>query len=258
VPWFLVTAQCVGPSCPDPSEAFYDLDDETIAVVGVRASEERSTDGRRPLELELAIEAQNASVAAAQVKAILAADPDFELIAVGEGRPTTNPRALSGEAQQILCGAADELRDELREDIQILRNGRYEDTIAVSRHLPIVFSRHYTLDVIAGWAGSVETVAHKMAAYPDTYLASTAEELAGHALIERSEELVDECEDDLDDPDALREKFSEVHDLAFEDHDVLMLFDARLDGLEDSGIGTMMGVVNLHPRDWFKPFRAAE
>lgn len=227
-----------------------------FAVVDLRASEKR--DGQQSLELELAIEAQNASVAAAQTEAILAAVPDFELIALGEGRPTTNPHALSGDAQQILRGAADELRDELRENIQRLRNGRYDDTFAINRHLPIVFSRHYTPDVIARWAGSVETVAHKMAAYPDTYLASTAEELAGHALIERSEELIDECEDDLDDADALREKFSEVHDLAFEDHDILMLFDARLDGLEDSDVGTMMGVVNLHPRDWFKPFRAGE
>jgi len=126
----------------------------------------------------------------------------------------------------------------------------------VSEHLPAVYARHYTPDLVAQWAGSVETVAHKLAAYPDTYLASTAEELAGHALIARCEALVGERENELDDPDAVREKFSEAHDLAFEDHDVLLLYDARFDGIEDSDIGEAMGMANLHVRDWFKPFRS--
>jgi len=126
----------------------------------------------------------------------------------------------------------------------------------VNEHLPAVYARHYTPDLVAQWAGSVETVAHKLAAYPDTYLASTAEELAGHALIARCEALVGERENELDDPDAVREKFSEAHDLAFEDHDVLLLYDARFDGIEDSDIGEAMGMANLHVRDWFKPFRS--
>lgn len=49
-----------------------------------------------------------------------------------------------------------------------------------------------------------------------------------------------------------------MHDLAFEDHDVLMLFDARFDGIEDSDVGAMLGVANLHPKDWFKPFRSSD
>jgi hypothetical protein len=40
------------------------------------------------------------------------------------------------------------------------------------------------------------------------------------------------------------------------DHDVLMLFDSALDGLEDSDsdINQAMGMVNLAPVDWFAPF----
>ncbi|WP_435972283.1 hypothetical protein [Streptomyces sp. Qhu_M48] len=43
----------------------------------------------------------------------------------------------------------------------------------------------------------------------------------------------------------------------FEDHDVLMLFDAKLDGMEDpdSEVHQAMGMVNLAADDWFEPFR---
>jgi hypothetical protein len=255
--WFLVPVRCVGPVGPDAREAFCELDDETTAVVSVTAGGAESSAVRQTVELELAIEEQDAGAAAARVQALFAADPDFELIRLGHVTETTNPRALGAEAVGILRDAADELRIELREDIEVLREGgHHDDTLAVSEYLPAVYSRHYTPELVAQWSGSVETVAHKLAAYPDTYLASTAEELAGHALIARGEALVDEREDELDDPDGVREKLSEVHDLAFEDHDVLLLFDARFDGIEDSDIGEMMGMANLHARDWFKPFRS--
>ncbi|MFB7345539.1 hypothetical protein ACFCZ6_36425 [Streptomyces hydrogenans] len=43
----------------------------------------------------------------------------------------------------------------------------------------------------------------------------------------------------------------------FEDHDVLMLFDAQLDGMEDpdSTVHQAMGMVNLAADEWFEPFR---
>ncbi|MEW2325342.1 hypothetical protein AB0926_30330 [Streptomyces griseoincarnatus] len=46
-------------------------------------------------------------------------------------------------------------------------------------------------------------------------------------------------------------------DVLFEDHDVLMLFDASLDGIEDRGneINQTLGLANLAAADWFKPFR---
>ncbi|MGP3777034.1 hypothetical protein ACTWJ8_40000 (plasmid) [Streptomyces sp. SDT5-1] len=46
-------------------------------------------------------------------------------------------------------------------------------------------------------------------------------------------------------------------DVLFEDHDVLMLFDASLDGIEDSGnaVNQALGLANLAPTDWFEPFR---
>ncbi|MEW2435994.1 hypothetical protein AB0952_17845 [Streptomyces caniferus] len=46
----------------------------------------------------------------------------------------------------------------------------------------------------------------------------------------------------------------------FEDHDVLMLFDASLDGIEDSGneINQTLGLANLAAADWFVPFRPGQ
>ncbi|MGH2714189.1 MAG: hypothetical protein ACRDM7_09965 [Thermoleophilaceae bacterium] len=255
--WFLVPLQCAGPFGLDTREALHELADDLTAVVSVTEGDADPASDRRTFELVLAIDAQDAGAAAARVPAIFAAGPDFEFVSVGEVSESTNPRALGAEALDILRDAADELRDELREDIQTLpAGGRYDDTFAVSEHLPVVYARHYTPELVAHWAGSVETVAHKLAAYPNTYLASTAEELAGHALIGRCEALIDEREEELNDPDAVREKFSEAHDLAFEDHDVLLLFDARFDGIEDSDVGEMMGMANLHVRDWFMPFRS--
>jgi hypothetical protein len=247
----------MGPLGTGVREAFYELDDDDIAVVSATTGDVDSATGRQTVELALAIDDQDAGAAAARVQALFAADPDFELVSLGDITETTHPRALGGEALRILRAGADELRDDLREDIQLLRDGgNYEDTVAVSEHLPAVYARHYTPELLAQWAGSVETVAHKLAAYPDTYLATTAEELAGHALIAYCETLIDEREGELEDPDGVREKFSAAHDLAFEDHDVLLLFDARFDGIEDSDIGETMGMANLKVRDWFQPFRA--
>jgi hypothetical protein len=254
--WFLVPLQCRGQFDLEASEAFYDLEDDLTAVISVSEGNTDPASGQQTIDLVLAIDAENAAGAAARGQAMFAADPDVEFLSVGEASETTNPRAFGPEALTILRDAADELRDALREDIQTLREGgRYDSTYAVSEHLPGVYAHHYTPELVAQWAESVETVAGKLAEYPDTYLASTAEELAGHALIAYCEALIDEREDELDDPGALREKLSEAHDLAFEDHDVLMLFDARFDGIEDSDIGEMMGMANLHVRDWFKPFR---
>jgi hypothetical protein len=255
VTWFLVPLRCEGPFSDDVREAFYELDDDTTAVADVTAGD--AAGGRQSVALRLAIDAEDAGAAAAYVQAMFAADPDFEVISLGEVTETTNPRALGAEALSILRVASDELRDELREDIESLRHGgRYGETFAVSEHLPAVYAAQYTPELVAQWAGSVETVAHKLAAYPETYLASTAEELAGHALIERCAALIDERENELDDPDAVRERFAEAHELAFEDHDVLLLFDARFDGIETSDIGEAMGMANLHVHDWFKPFRS--
>lgn len=45
-------------------------------------------------------------------------------------------------------------------------------------------------------------------------------------------------------------------DMLFQDHDVLMLFDNSLDGIEDSDsqVNQALGMVNLAAQDWFDAF----
>ena len=50
--------------------------------------------------------------------------------------------------------------------------------------------------------------------------------------------------------------FDAVREFLFRDHDVLMLFDASLDGIEspDGELDEQRLFANLHPRAWFLPF----
>lgn len=85
----------------------------------------------------------------------------------------------------------------------------------------------------------------------------TAEELALHMILtvawqhlaaghfdRELGELSDHGEDDR--------AFARLHEVLFEDHDVLLLYRADLDRIEDDDL---VAESNLHPRDWFRPFR---
>jgi hypothetical protein len=90
----------------------------------------------------------------------------------------------------------------------------------------------------------------------------TAEEMALHLGIARADNLtrnrprrVRETVEDL----AEHRRDFDWHacsDILFQDHDVLMLFDNSLDGIEDSNsqVNQALGMVNLAPQDWFDPF----
>lgn len=91
----------------------------------------------------------------------------------------------------------------------------------------------------------------------------TGEEMALHLMIDRARSIT------ANRPNAVRALVADLpqnsadydwqgcSDELFEDHDVLMLFDAQLDGVEasDSGIHQAMGMVSLAADEWFKPFR---
>ncbi|GGR64495.1 MULTISPECIES: tetratricopeptide repeat protein [Streptomyces] len=91
----------------------------------------------------------------------------------------------------------------------------------------------------------------------------TGEEMALHLALEQAAAITD------DSPD-LAEEFTEgvpgrpddydwfaCKDLLFEDHDVLMLYEPWMEGIEspDSAVNQHLGMVHLRPEDWFKPFR---
>ncbi|MFE1781256.1 hypothetical protein ACFW9F_01345 [Streptomyces sp. NPDC059506] len=94
----------------------------------------------------------------------------------------------------------------------------------------------------------------------------TGEEMALHLGIDRAQaltrnrpRLVAECVAGLGE-DRRDYDWAWCSDVLFEDHDVLMLFNAALDGIEDSGneINQALGLANLAPADWFSPFRPGQ
>ncbi|MGW0604156.1 hypothetical protein [Streptomyces sp. NPDC002640] len=92
----------------------------------------------------------------------------------------------------------------------------------------------------------------------------TGEEMALHLMIDRARSIT------ANRPNAVRDlvvnlpqnsadyDWQGCSDDLFEDHDVLMLFDAQLGGMEapDSDIRQAMGMVNLAADEWFEPFSA--
>lgn len=88
----------------------------------------------------------------------------------------------------------------------------------------------------------------------------TGEEMALHVVIDHAEDwLNDEV---LSTPESLPEDserdedFESARDVLFRDHDVLLLFDPSLDGIDDpeSELDKRFRFANLHPSRWFLPF----
>jgi hypothetical protein len=156
--------------------------------------------------------------------------------------------------------ARDWLSDHLAMDAVALGEGKaFDELLILSEVLPRCFAPHYTPQIVERMIEAVDRGADKLAQYPDTYLASTAEELAAHALIAEARASLETSDEFTDDQTArATRELDDLHELAFEDHDVLFLFDPRFDGIEGGEIADQMGLANLHARDWFTPFRPGQ
>lgn len=95
--------------------------------------------------------------------------------------------------------------------------------------------------------------------------ASTGEEMALHIVIDHAEGSLVDGEFEIHEWIALLPRhggrdpdFDRMRTVLFLDEDVLLLFDPSLDGVEDaeSELNRLGRLVNLHPRDWFKPFES--
>lgn len=140
---------------------------------------------------------------------------------------------------------------------------RHGDTESLVEALPAV-ARPYGKDrawqqrFIAGF----ERIAERLARGGDNDVLArcTAEELALHKILDLAEAHLN---DDIVGPAATRhlpdhgnrdEDFHWMREVLFEDHDVLMLYNRALDGIEN----TIDGNSSLHPRAWFDPFRPSD
>ncbi len=88
----------------------------------------------------------------------------------------------------------------------------------------------------------------------------TAEEMALHMVIDLAEAFVADGIVPTESPLPARgdedTDFDWAREVLFRDHDVLMLFNVSLDGIEDdsSELAEQYRFANLHPRDWFDAF----
>ncbi len=211
----------------------------------------------------LTVESDSGAAARAEVHAAVAEleASAKDLVEVRAASATQDPRLLSEASKQSLADARDWITDHLRMDAAALRAGQaFDELTVVHDALPWCFAQDYTPELVEQFLQAVERVTDKLASYPDTYLASTAEELAAHALLAEARSALamrqEMRELSAEEAAAAERQIDELHELAFEDYDVLLLFDARFDGIEAGEIAEQMGMVNLHVRDWFKPFRS--
>ncbi len=143
-----------------------------------------------------------------------------------------------------------------------------EDFLADLREqLPSVVQRLADHRWMARFSRCFEILAARLAAgYENlSHLAScTGEEMALHFVIEAAETGVSDGSLTINqslplDPDRDQD-FDWVREILFRDHDVLLLFEDSLDGIEaaDSGPAKEHGMANLHPHRWFLPFADAD
>jgi len=154
----------------------------------------------------------------------------------------------------LLCETASHLADEWR---------LVADDVYVRRHLPRIAQRHATRRWRARFADCFERLAHRIAegdGDTDALATCTAEELALHMILTVAPRLLeqdlldDDAVSDLPDHGDADRDFALLDGALFEDHDVLLLllYRADLDGIEHD---PRVAESNLHPNDWFRPFR---
>jgi hypothetical protein len=88
----------------------------------------------------------------------------------------------------------------------------------------------------------------------------TGEEMALHVVIDHAEDWsndgVRSTPESLPEDSERDDDFESARDVLFRDHDVLLLFDPALDGVDDpeSELDQRFRFANLHPSRWFLPF----
>lgn len=121
-------------------------------------------------------------------------------------------------------------------------------TIALG--LPARVSHHYSELTYRRMLIAVVCVGQGLARSDQPALGCVAEELALHMIIRHADAWLTDAEGQPAVDWGLYE------DTVFEDTDFEVLYQPALDGIEDGGdISDYLGMANLHPGEWFEPFR---
>ena len=173
--------------------------------------------------------------------------PDFARLYAGAGSP------LSPRMAARLWAAAVTLADTYDE-------GRWH---LLRRSLPPIVQRVADEVWLERFVACFEALARRLEAggFDATQITTcTAEEMALHLVIDAAEGATGDgsLATDLSLPASpdRDEDFDAIRELHFRDHDVLLLFDASLDGIEapNSALDEHGLFANLHPQAWFLPF----
>lgn len=134
--------------------------------------------------------------------------------------------------------------------------------------LPPVARDGRTREWVVQFIGCFRSLAERLARGKLPCPRSTGEEMALHIALDcaadsranglTEEECASWCTS-LPEAPGIDTDFDMLETVLFEDHDVLMLFDDQLAGIESNKVLVdRMGLVNLHPDDWFIPFCSEE
>lgn len=132
--------------------------------------------------------------------------------------------------------------------------------------LPPLARRHADERFESAFTSRFATVAKRVAEglpWLESIATCTADEMVVHVILSMLDDI-----DELVDPDWIEripaheddDQVDWLEDLLLQDTDVLMLYNPALDGIEDpdSPVNQQLGIANLHPNDWFKPFANSE
>lgn len=168
---------------------------------------------------------------------------------------------LCDTTKALVDAGTDWVKDLASEECDQLAQGAcFAELVWLPQWLPAVCSRHYTPRFLRRFLLAVEAAREKLKT--DCELECTAEELAAHAILQEAKdwgEGLDQATKQacgVVDEALGRAQLALLEDIAFEDHDVLLMFDHALDGFSGTSVAALMGAVHLDPADWFKPFRS--
>lgn len=160
------------------------------------------------------------------------------------------PHALTSSEQQALQASCDILIDSIFSEIGNVTDTENIAETTLGTYLPSRYIQRYTPGFLQQFAVCVITVAWKLAQPQHIPLASLAEELAAHAIIEHAK-VVMEIDEDIE---FVEDAFETFEDLYFEDLDFEFLYDDAYDGIDETEIAQDIGIFSLALKDWFKPF----
>lgn len=164
--------------------------------------------------------------------------------------PGLDATILTDVQRQALHAAVVLLIDDAFESLRV--DGSLEES-SIASYLPPRFRHRYTELTFRGLLVALIEVGGRLARTDTPQLRCLAEVLALHIVVEHADVWFESQGHPLP-------SWGDYEDLAFEDADFELLYQPEWDGIEDppSEVARSLGMVNLHPDDWFSPFRQDE